>query len=46
LIGVVIANCLQIVFEASMLYALEISMKPTYLEKLQQQDDLEDEQQE
>jgi hypothetical protein len=28
-----------------MLFALEISMKPTYLEKLQQPDDLEDEQQ-
>ena len=29
-----------------MLYALEISMKPTYLEKLQQTEDLEDDQQE
>jgi hypothetical protein len=43
LIASLIANCLQVVFEASMLYALEITMKPTYLDKLQQPDDLEDE---
>ena len=34
ILSVIIMNCFQVFFEASMLYAVEISLKPTVLEKL------------
>ena len=33
-LAVIIGNILQVVFEASMLYALEVTFKPTPLDKL------------
>lgn len=33
--AIVITNVLQVVFEGAMLFALEITLKPSYLEKLQ-----------
>ena len=33
-IAVLILNCMQLAFEASMAYALEISLKPTALDRL------------
>jgi len=41
-LAVVITNILQVIFEASMLYALEVSLKPTYLDKLQNNDEMEE----
>lgn len=32
--AVIITNCLQLVFEASMLYSMETNLRPTYLDKL------------
>ena len=44
LIAVAICNFLQIIFEASMLYGLEQTPRPTYLDKLAlQPEDLDDE---
>ena len=39
-VSVMILNCVQLAFEASMAYALEISLKPTSLDRLE--DDLEE----
>ena len=39
-ISIMILNCVQLIFEASMAYALEISLRPTNLDRLE--DDIED----
>jgi len=39
-LAVLFLNCLQLVFEASMAYAFEISLRPTSLDRLE--NDLED----
>ena len=42
-LSVLLLNCLQLVFEASMAYALEISLRPTNLDRLENDiDDAED----
>jgi len=41
-LGVIIGNILQLVFEASMLAALEVTFKPTSLDKLQNPDKYQD----
>ena len=43
LYAILICNLLQVIFEASMLYALEVTLKPTYLDKLQNPEHLDDE---
>lgn len=35
LYAILITNCLQTIFEGAMLFALEITLKPSYLDKLQ-----------
>jgi len=41
--AIIICNCLQVIFESSMLYALEVTLKPTMLDKLQNPEHLDDE---
>ena len=41
-LGVIIGNILQLVFEASMLYALEVTFKPTALDKIQNPEKYQD----
>lgn len=41
--AIIICNFLQVVFEASMLYALEKTFKPTYLDRLENPMNLDDE---
>jgi hypothetical protein len=43
LYALIITNVLQVIFEGSMLFALEISLRPNYLDKLAEPDNITEE---
>jgi hypothetical protein len=44
LIAIVISNIVQVVFETSLAHSFEVTLKPTYLDKMQSNDKLEEDQ--
>jgi hypothetical protein len=44
LLAIIISNFVQIIFEATLAWSLEITFKPTYLDKIQQPEKFEEEQ--
>jgi hypothetical protein len=43
IIAMVVSNFIQIVFEASIAYSIELTFKPTYLDRMQDPDNYDEE---
>ena len=43
IIAIIVTNIVQVVFEASIAYSVELTFKPTYLDRMQDPDNFDDE---